>query len=98
MRIATYCRCPPTRRCMSTTSASRTLGSTEVGLPSSFDLAGNGSYNSPGVVLNRVNGTERGTSYRFSTAGGGFKDFFFYTYFRVVSTREGQLPNPTQCG
>ncbi len=79
------------------TSTSRTLDSSEIGLPSSFNIA-NGSYNSGGLLLNRVNGTDSGTSYRFSTGGGGFKDFYLYTYFRVVSTREGQLPNPTQCG
>ncbi|MEK6407962.1 MAG: hypothetical protein AABN34_13455 [Acidobacteriota bacterium] len=79
------------------TSLSRTLGSGEIKLPSSFNLV-NGSFTSGGLLFNRVTGTTSGTSYRFSTHGGGFTDFYLYTYFRVFATREGPLPNPTQCG
>jgi hypothetical protein len=80
------------------TSGSRTLASGEIGVPSSFLLGTSGHYDIPGVLLNRVNGTDRGTSYRFSTAGGGFKDFFLYTYFRVTATREGIVGGTTSCG
>jgi hypothetical protein len=66
------------------TSASRTLGTGEIGVPSSFVLGVSGHYDSPGIVLNRVNATQSGTSYRFSPVGGGFKDFFLFTYFRVT--------------
>jgi hypothetical protein len=76
-------------------SASRGLGSTERGLPASISLV-NGEYVNGGLVLNRVSGTERGTTFRFSN-GGAVTDFSLYTYFRVNATREGQLPNPTQC-
>jgi hypothetical protein len=79
------------------TSPSRTLASGEIGVPSSFNIV-NGSYNSGGLLLNRVNSTQSGTSYRFSTAAGGFKDFFLYTYFRVVSTREGLVGGLLWCG
>src|SRR5205807_279043 len=37
------------------TTASRTLASGESGLPSSFVLGTSGHYDSPGIVLNRVN-------------------------------------------
>jgi hypothetical protein len=76
-------------------AASRTLASNETGLPSTIKLVDGRYVNS--LLLNRINATDRGTSYRFST-GNAFTDFFLYTYFRVFSTREGQLPNPTQCG
>lgn len=65
------------------TSVSRTLASGEIGLPATFNLSA-GSFTSGGLLLNRVSGTSQGTSYRFSTFGGGFKDFFLYTYFRVT--------------
>jgi hypothetical protein len=80
------------------TTASRTLGAGEIGLPSSFVLGTSGHYNSPGVLLNRVNGTERGTTYRFSTNGGGSKDFYLYTYFRVTASIEGLVGQTTACG
>jgi hypothetical protein len=78
-------------------STSRTLGNTEIGLPPTFNLT-NGQYLNGNQLLNRVNGTERGTTYRFSTGNGQFTDFFLYTYFRVVSTREGLVGGTTQCG
>src|ERR1700730_16846179 len=80
------------------TSASRTLASGEIGVPSSFLLGTSGHYDIPGVLLNRVNGTDSGTSYRFSTAGGAFRDFSLFTYFRVTSTREGLVGGPLWCG
>lgn len=79
------------------TSVSRTLASGEIGLPVSFALSA-GSFTSGGLLLNRVTGTTSGTSYRFSTAGGGFKDFYLYTYFRVFNTREGLVGGITKCG
>lgn len=79
------------------TSVSRTLSSGEIGLPTSFTLSA-GSFTSGGLLLNRVTGTTSGTSYRFSTAAGGFKDFFLFTYFRVLNTRVGLVGNTTSCG
>lgn len=79
------------------TTASRTLASGEIGLPTNFNIV-NGSYTAQGIVLNRVNGTDSGTSYRFSTAAGGFKDFYLYTYFRVTATKEGIVGGTTSCG
>lgn len=79
------------------TSASRTLDSTETGLPTTFTIV-NGSYTSPSLLLNRVSGTNSGTNYRFSTFAGGFKDFFLFTYFRVFSTREGLVGGNLWCG
>lgn len=78
------------------TSLSRTLGSDEIGLPASFNLV-NGSFTSGGLLFNRVTGTTSGTSYRFAS-NGGLKDFFLYTYFQVLSTREGLVGNTTSCG
>src|ERR1051325_10942338 len=49
-------------------STSRTLASTETGLPSTINLV-NGMYVNGGLLLNRVNGTERGTTFRFSNGG-----------------------------
>src|SRR5207253_2226420 len=47
---------------------SRGLASTETGFPSVFTLS-NGSY-SHTVLLNRVNGTDRGTTFRFTPVSG----------------------------
>lgn len=75
--------------------ASRTLAGSEVGLPTTIQLS-NGRY-SRGLVLNRVNGTERGTSFRFARSTLTI-DFYMYTYFRVVSSREGLVGGTTGCG
>lgn len=79
------------------TSTSRALGSGEIGLPANFNLVC-GHYQSGGLLLNRVNDTQSGTSYRFSSRGGGFKDFFLYTYFRVTASIEGLVGGRTACG
>jgi hypothetical protein len=76
--------------------ASRQLGSSETGLPSSINLI-NGRYVNGNLLLNRVNGTDSGTTYRFSI-GGSFTDFFIYTYFRVHATHIGLVGNTTSCG
>lgn len=75
---------------------SRTLDSTETGFPSSFNVS-NGSYQQT-VLLNRVNGTDRGTTFRFQPSGGGQIDFEIYTYFEVVGSREGLVGGTTACG
>lgn len=75
--------------------ASRTLAANEVGLPTTIQLSG-GRY-VRGLVLNRVNGTERGTSFRFARSTLTI-DFYVYTYFRVFSSREGLVGGLTGCG
>jgi hypothetical protein len=76
---------------------SRTLDASETGLPSSFTLS-NGMY-VHGVTLNRVNGTDRGTTFRFRVTGlQQNTDFFLYTYFRVTATKEGLVGGTTACG
>ena len=78
---------------------SRSLASTEVGLPSTVTLICGST--SKGMRLNRVNGTERGTTYRFrlsNNPNGQYVDFSLYTYFRVYSTREGLVGGTTGCG
>lgn len=78
------------------TVPSRQLGETEVGLPSSFTMSC-GQYAGT-MTLNRVNGTERGTSYRFQlTTDGSLQDFQFFTYFRVLSSRIGLPGERTWC-
>lgn len=80
-----------------TTSTSRPIHSSETGLPSNFTLdcgrfAGT-------MMLNRVAGTERGTTYRFRlSTDGSTQDFEFFTYFRVHSTDEGLEGHTTACG
>lgn len=75
---------------------SRTLDSTEIGMPSSITLSG-GQY-SKAIRLNRVSNTERGTTFRFTPSGGGQIDFPIYTYFQVIATLEGLLGGTTACG
>jgi hypothetical protein len=77
-------------------TSSRTLDSSEIGLPSSFSLS-SGSYLKI-VTLNRVNGTERGTKFTFTPGGGGHTDLYLYTYFNVIATREGLVGGTTACG
>lgn len=76
-------------------SASRTLDSTETGFPSSFNIS-NSSYQQT-VLLNRVNGTDRGTTFRFRPNSGRALDFEIYTYFEVVGSREGLVGGATAC-
>jgi hypothetical protein len=78
------------------TSTSRTLDSTEIGLSSSIRLSG-GQY-AASVRLNRVNGTERGTTFRFVPSGGGQLDLPTYTYFGVTASLEGLVGGTTACG
>lgn len=76
--------------------SSRSLDASETGLPSTITLSG-GQFTSS-VTLNRVNGTDRGTTFRFTPSGGGNVDLQLYTYFQVTGSREGVLPDPTACG
>ncbi|HEX8069947.1 MAG TPA: hypothetical protein VF546_08350 [Pyrinomonadaceae bacterium] len=73
----------------------RTLDSSETGFPASFHLSG-GSF-SRNVLLNRVVGTGAGTTFRFRPSAGGNLDYFFYTYFRVLASREGLVGGTTSC-
>jgi len=77
-------------------TTNRPLDSSEGGFSPSFNLS-NGSYQQA-VLLNRVAGTDRGTTFRFSPSGGGNLDFFIYTYFQVVASREGLVGGTTACG
>jgi hypothetical protein len=79
-----------------TVTNSRTLDSSETGVPSSFQLSG-GMYTKL-VTLNRVNGTDTGTTFRFKPSGGGQIDFGLYTYFSVIASREGLVGGTTSCG
>jgi hypothetical protein len=79
-----------------TTSSSRTLHSSEIGLPSNVTLSG-GQYTAT-VRLNRVNGTDRGTTFRFAPSGGGQIDLNIYTYFAVTASLEGLVGHATACG
>jgi hypothetical protein len=82
-----------------TVVASRSLASTEVGLPSTVTLTCGST--SRGMRLNRVNNQQLGTTYRFRLSGdpnGAHVDFSLYTYFRVYSTREGLVGGTTGCG
>jgi hypothetical protein len=73
----------------------RTLDSSETGFPASFGLS-SGSF-SRNIVLNRVVGAGAGTTFRFSPSAGGNLDYFFFTYFRVIASREGLVGNTTAC-
>jgi hypothetical protein len=74
----------------------RTLDSSEIAPPSSISLsAGQGICN---VNLNRVLGNERGTTFRFTPAGGGYVDLQVYTYFSVTASFEGLVGHTTACG
>jgi hypothetical protein len=79
-----------------TVTSSRTLDSSETGLPSSLSLS-NGSY-PKFLTLNRVNGTDTGTTFRFKPGGRGSLDFGLYTYFNVIASREGLVGGTTACG
>lgn len=79
-----------------TVVSSRTLDSTEIGIPSSVTLSG-GQYTKT-IRLNRVSGTDRGTTFRFTPSGGGQIDFPIYTYFHVTATLEGLVGGTTACG
>ncbi|MGH9960803.1 MAG: hypothetical protein ACREBC_27405, partial [Pyrinomonadaceae bacterium] len=76
-------------------SSSRTLDSTEIGLPSTVSLSG-GQF-TKGMQLNRVIGTELGTTFRFIPGGGGQSDLPIYTYFQVTASREGLVGGTTAC-
>jgi hypothetical protein len=76
--------------------AHRTLDSSELGLPSTIALAS--GQVSRVARFNRVNGTERGTTFRFTPSGGGFVDLQIYTYFSVTASLEGLVGHTTACG
>ena len=79
------------------TQPSRELAPTESGLPTEISITGGQA--TPVLRLDRVNGIERGTTYRFRlTTGSTFQDFSFLTFFRVVSSREGLVGHTTACG
>ncbi len=77
-------------------SRSRTLDSSEIDLPSSVTLHGGGYAQS--MMLNRVNGAERGTTFGFTPAGGGKVLLFLYTYFNPIASIEGGIGGTTSCG
>jgi hypothetical protein len=77
-------------------SRSRTLDSSEIDLPNTVTLSG-GSFTQQ-VMFNRVNGTDQGTTLRFTPSGGTSVDIPITTYFRVVATREGLVGGTTACG
>jgi hypothetical protein len=77
-------------------ASSRTLDSSELGLSSTVTLSA-GQYVAS-VRLNRVNATERGTTFRFSASGGEQVDLAIYTYFQVTATLEGLVGGTTACG
>jgi len=49
------------------------------------------------MMLNRVNGTERGTTFGFTPQGGGKLQLFLYTYFNVTASLEGLVGHTTAC-
>ena len=48
-------------------------------------------------MLNRVENTDRGTTFGFTPGGGGKVQLFLYTYFSVTATVIGGIGNPIFC-
>jgi len=77
------------------TSVSRTIDSSETGLPSTFTLSGGSAVR--GINLNRVSGTQSGTVFRLAIRGYT-TDYTLYTYFQVTGSIEGLVGGTTGCG
>jgi hypothetical protein len=77
------------------TSSSRTIDSSEVGLPTTFTISNGSTIR--GINLNRVSGTQSGTVFRLAIRGYTI-DYTLYTYFEVTGTIEGLVGGLTGCG